>query len=252
MSEWKTFFNGYAHKYEEECFTKGTFAEVDFLIEELGLNPGNSILDIGCGTGRHSLEFARRGFHVTGVDFSSEMLQVAKNRAIDEGLNIEFVESPAQDFIPTKKYDAAISLCEGALCLFGSEDNIWGKDMAILANMAEALEPGKPFLITVLNAFKMIRSITDDDIKSGTVDLFTLSQKFAYKGQDSGGQEISISAIERYYTPSEMVRMVNRIGLKVDHLYAGTAGAWKKDHISLDEFEFMLIGHKKNHKGKSV
>jgi len=38
------------------------------------------ILDLGCGTGRHAIEFARRGFDVTGVDFSEAMLTRARER----------------------------------------------------------------------------------------------------------------------------------------------------------------------------
>jgi cyclopropane fatty-acyl-phospholipid synthase-like methyltransferase len=48
--------------YLEYGFTKGTVQEVDFLVEELKLEQGARILDIGCGAGRHSLELARRGF----------------------------------------------------------------------------------------------------------------------------------------------------------------------------------------------
>jgi SAM-dependent methyltransferase len=47
---------------------------VDFLLEELDLQPGGSVLDVGCGTGRHSIELAKRGYAATGLDLSSEML----------------------------------------------------------------------------------------------------------------------------------------------------------------------------------
>ncbi len=39
--------------------------EVDFILEELALPPGGSIIDVGSGTGRHSVELARRGYSVT-------------------------------------------------------------------------------------------------------------------------------------------------------------------------------------------
>ena len=51
--------------------------EVDSLIVLLGLEPGMTLLDVGCGPGRHSHEFARRGVCVTGVDISERFIQLA-------------------------------------------------------------------------------------------------------------------------------------------------------------------------------
>lgn len=72
-SEWETFFNGHAPKYMNEVFTKNTAEEVDFVIDELRLKPGAAILDVGCGTGRHAVALARKGYSVTGIDLSSAM-----------------------------------------------------------------------------------------------------------------------------------------------------------------------------------
>lgn len=73
-NEWIEFFNNHAPKYKDEVFVKNTEAEIEFVIEELKLPPGHRILDMGCGTGRHSIELAKRGYKITGVDWSSGML----------------------------------------------------------------------------------------------------------------------------------------------------------------------------------
>ena len=96
----------------------------------------------------------------------------------------------------------------------------------------------------------MIREITDEDVAVGKADLFTLTTQNEIEVEKSGITTV-IRGIERYYTPPELVRMVNRIGLKIDHVYSGTAGNWNKETIKLDEIEFMAIGHKKDHKGRS-
>ncbi len=82
-STWETFFDAHAPVYEDNAFTKNTLPEVDFLIEELALPQGGSILDVGCGTGRHSIELARRGYSVTGLDLSREMLARAAAGGFD-------------------------------------------------------------------------------------------------------------------------------------------------------------------------
>ena len=82
-STWEEFFDAYAPVYEDNAFTKNTIREVDFLIEELALPPGGSILDVGCGTVPHSIELARRGYSVTGLDLSRQMLARAASGGFD-------------------------------------------------------------------------------------------------------------------------------------------------------------------------
>lgn len=87
-STWEEFFDAHAQVYEDNVFTKNTIREVDFLLEELSLQPRSSILDVGCGTGRHSIELAKRGYIVTGLDLSSEMLSRAADAAKLAGVNV--------------------------------------------------------------------------------------------------------------------------------------------------------------------
>jgi cyclopropane fatty-acyl-phospholipid synthase-like methyltransferase len=90
-NEWEEFFDGHAPIYMENCFTKNTVKEVDFILDELNLSPGCSILDMGCGTGRHAVELARRGYQVTGVDISSGMLAEAKKAAQEAKVKVEWI-----------------------------------------------------------------------------------------------------------------------------------------------------------------
>jgi 2-polyprenyl-3-methyl-5-hydroxy-6-metoxy-1,4-benzoquinol methylase len=60
MTQWyEELFRNYAGKYEKETFITGTLGEVDFFEKEINHIKSVKILDIGCGTGRHSIELAR-------------------------------------------------------------------------------------------------------------------------------------------------------------------------------------------------
>jgi len=77
-------FTNYARTYDPESFTTGTLGEVDFLEKEFGFDKSKNILDIGCGTGRHAMELAKRGYRVTGIDLSENQLERARQKARED------------------------------------------------------------------------------------------------------------------------------------------------------------------------
>src|SRR6266550_1823142 len=66
--------------YLRNAFTKGTEQEVGFLVDALELGPGERVLDVGCGPGRHALALARRGIDVVGVDIAQRFIDIARER----------------------------------------------------------------------------------------------------------------------------------------------------------------------------
>ncbi|MSO56241.1 MAG: class I SAM-dependent methyltransferase [Acidobacteria bacterium] len=77
----------------------------------LGDVSGRRILDLGTGTGRAALALAQRGARVTGVDASSEMLNVARRRAADANLAIDFAEGDAHALaFPDRSFDSVVCL----------------------------------------------------------------------------------------------------------------------------------------------
>jgi SAM-dependent methyltransferase len=79
-TEWfETFFQGAAVDFWTRAMTPAlTLADVDFLEKTFDVPPGARLLDVPCGNGRHSIELARRGYKVTGIDLSDEMLAAAR------------------------------------------------------------------------------------------------------------------------------------------------------------------------------
>ena len=91
MKQWyEELFINYAETYDTEVFTKGTIGECDFIEKEINYDKAVQILDVGCGTGRHSIELSKRGYSVTGIDLSEAQLQRAKQKASAQSLTIDF------------------------------------------------------------------------------------------------------------------------------------------------------------------
>jgi SAM-dependent methyltransferase/GNAT superfamily N-acetyltransferase len=129
-------------------WAQGTPGEADFVVAELQLRPGDSVLDAGCGTGRHSLELAKRGYRVTGVDFVPEYIERANETAKTAGLNgeVRFLQGDCRTLALAERFDGAICLYDVIGSFPSDADNL-----AILQNVARHLKPGGRLLLSVLN-----------------------------------------------------------------------------------------------------
>jgi cyclopropane fatty-acyl-phospholipid synthase-like methyltransferase len=243
MNNWQTFFDHHAPQYMENVFTKNTLAEVDFLIDELNLPSGSTILDMGCGTGRHSVELARRGYRMTGVDLSPGMLAQARQAAQQAGVQLELVQSDARAFVAEARFEAAICLCEGAFGLVGTGEDPDAHDPAILQHIFAALKPGAPFILTALNALRAIRECTPADVASGKFDPLTLVETYEMEYETAEGTR-SVIVWEKKHLPQDLKRLCQQAGFQVLHLWGGTAGNWGRRTVELDEMEVMVVARK--------
>jgi len=243
MNDWAKFFNGFADQYDGEVFTRNTEAELGFVREHLGVSDGGRVLDLGCGTGRHSVGLARLGYRVTGVDVSAGMLEVARQRATQAGATVEWVCANATEFVREAQFDGAICLCEGSMGLLAGDDDPLEHDMAILRNIRASLVGGGRLILNVLNACRMIRSHNDDDVAAGRFSVLDLTETSDVIGL-MGEEGKSLRLRERGYTPPEIRRMFIWAGFTVDGVYGGTAGEWGLRRPRLDEMELMIFGRK--------
>jgi len=240
--KWKEFFRLEADQYDDEPFTKATEAEVAFLIELLQLPKGAAILDVGCGTGRHSVALARHGFAVTGIDLSEDMLEKARERAAAADEQVTFVQSDAAKFDSEPVFDAAIGLCEGALGLLGQGDDPIDRELAVLRNVYAALNPGGRFVVNALNVFRIARKVGNDE-EAETFDVMSQTTLNTAVFETPSGP-VELPCRERMYTPTELSLMLRVAGFVVEHLWGGTAGNWRRGPMELDEYEIMAVARK--------
>jgi SAM-dependent methyltransferase len=116
--------------------------ESEQVIELLQVTGGESILDLCCGTGRHSLELARRGHRVTGVDWTRAYIERARAEAAAVHLDIEFIQRDVRSLDMRERFDCAINMFTSFGYFESDQDNL-----RILTSVRDALKPGGRLLI---------------------------------------------------------------------------------------------------------
>jgi ubiquinone/menaquinone biosynthesis C-methylase UbiE len=110
----------------------------DRLLQSEWIAAGQRVLDLGTGTGSLALGFAARGLEVTGLDISSELLQVARQAAVDRELSARFIEARAE---ATGQVDASYDLVSAGQCWW------WFDSDAAIREAGRILVPGGRLLI---------------------------------------------------------------------------------------------------------
>ena len=147
MKKWyEELFENYAKKYDLEPFTQGTIGEVDFIEQEISYDKKKRILDIGCGTGRHSIELACRGYNVTGIDLSKAQLARAREKMAEKSVDVDFIRMDARELDYINEFDTVIMLCEGGFPLMETDE----MNFKILENATRSLKPGGKIIFTTL------------------------------------------------------------------------------------------------------
>ena len=133
---------------KKQSWTENTKKEVSFLIRELGLCGNEKILDLACGYGRHSLEFARRGYHVVGVDITKAYIDDAVAEAKRDHLPAQFVLSDIRNVSFTNEFDVVINMADGAIGYLEDEK----ENLKIFDVVSRALKPGGQHFMDIMSA----------------------------------------------------------------------------------------------------
>ncbi len=135
-----------------------TRKEVDFLLSHLPLAAKTTVLDVGCGFGRHSVELAKRGFRVTGIDPAEAMITAAKIRAAETAVPIQFSQTPAETFVTDEPFAAAI-------CLFTTlgQHSAAGENSGLVSRVYDALKSGGYFVVEAPQRETAVRQLKPTD-----------------------------------------------------------------------------------------
>ncbi|MFW6389461.1 MAG: class I SAM-dependent methyltransferase [Marinilabiliaceae bacterium] len=253
QKQWyEALFENYGEQYDHESFTQGTGGECDFIEKELDFKKELKILDVGCGTGRHSIELASRGYHVTGIDLSGSQLQKAKEKAQSAGLEINFQKQDARKLPFQNQFDAAIMLCEGGFPLMETDE----MNFEILRNVTDALKTPAKFIFTTLNGlFPLFHSVEkfcaanaqegNATYRNNKFDLMTFRDYNTTQITDDSGNQITIESNERYYIPSEITWLLKSLGYQKIDIFGAKLGAFSRnDHLTPENFEMLVIAEK--------
>ena len=235
---WKT---GFGSKYVElitQHTVKINKKQLSFIFKTLKLKKGSQLLDLGCGDGRYSVVLVKNGINVTGVDYSSELLNRANKYAKNEEVSVKFLKKDMRRIAFAKKFDAALSMYS-----FGFFNNTEDNKM-VIKKLAQSLKKGGRLLLatnnglhTLKGVFKNARvskktgnlisknkilnnkvlSINELDPKSM---FWWVTQKWKVKGK------IVINKVSMHlYVPDQVVGLLEDSGFVVEGLYGNVQGS---------------------------
>lgn len=232
-------FAEYARCYDLLYRDKDYAAEarwVDGVLREGG-RPVGTLLDVGCGTGMHAREFARLGWQVSGVDASSEMIALARERAGPEA-RVDFSAGRAADFNLERTFTAAVSLFHVA-----SYHTAEGELQRMLANVRRHLRSGARFVFDFWHEpgvradppTRRERRVEGDQLRVHRIatpahhperHLVEVHYDVIVESP-AGGPPRRIEELHRmrYFSVSEIVPYLTATGFTLERTHAGIGGA---------------------------
>jgi SAM-dependent methyltransferase len=213
---WKDFFSDLWLDVQKSFKTdEETYAEVRFIERALHLAPRSRVLDVPCGVGRHSIELAKQGHHVTGVDITPPLLDDAREKAKEHGVEVRWDQRDMRDLPWKAEFDAAFCFWGS----FGYFDDAGNR--SFLDSVACGLKSGGRFLLDTHVAETLLPRLVDrrgwrrvgstmvleekryDHVSARTTTEWTLIQN---------GRMFRKSSYIRLYTFAELSKLLEKYG----------------------------------------
>ena len=227
MSEWfedwfdtKEYLSVYSHRNEQDAKKL-----VDLILQNVNIPSGSKVLDMACGTGRHSILFAENGFYVTAVDLSKNLLEIAKGSTECAGVNINFVHSDLRSFCVNSKFNLVVNLFTSFGYFEEECDNF-----KILEIAYNHLNENGYFVIDFFNR----RYVEDNLIPESRDEIFDekIIQKRSIEGDRvekqiiirKNGSEKHFHESVRLYCKEELFNALKFQGFKIKKIFGDSSG----------------------------
>jgi SAM-dependent methyltransferase len=215
---WEDFFNDDYVRTMEKITDAQILREVAFVEESLGVERGGAILDLACGTGRHAVELATRGYEVVGFDLSLAMLSRAGDEAQDRGVKLNFLQGDMREMSFEEQFDGIF--CWNTSFGYFEEE----KNAQVVQKVHRALKTGGMFLLDVINRDFLVRQspslcwfegdgcVCMDDMQ---VDFITSRMKVKRTMMLDDGRTREVEYSIRTYGLHELGKILHDSGFKV-------------------------------------
>ncbi len=228
-SDWTQdyFDDTYRRLFLETVDPARTRQQVQELLRLCPLVPGSSILDVGCGIGRHSIELASLGFKVTGVDFNSRYIAACQEQVAGLGLNVRFITADSRFMRLDIQADLTISLWSS----FG----YYGEpgDLQTLQRMAEHTRHGGHVFVDVENRDYITKHFVPEEWHEDGQELVVERRRFDVLNGTvvtrrivvNGSMRREYRRVLRMYTVPELKTLLEHAGLRPGHWYGDYDGS---------------------------
>jgi SAM-dependent methyltransferase len=216
----------YGYQFTDERARK----ETEFAARALDLQPGQRVLDLCCGQGRHAVLLASLGLDVTGLDLSEQYLALTRAAAETHHVSLETVHADMREIPYEAHFDAVVNMFSS----FGYLESE-AEDARVLDSIFRALKPGGRVLLDLLNRDWVVDNYVQNDWHRGDdgtlylehreLDLLTSRNHVTFTaiGPDGRQREIVGHHI-RLYTLREVAGMLEAAGLAFEAVYGGFGG----------------------------
>ncbi|MBP1464652.1 methyltransferase domain-containing protein [Candidatus Chloroploca sp. M-50] len=216
MNWWNDYFDAtYPQRYALN--SEQTVAEV-LMLRDLLPEPPADLLDLACGQGRHSINLARAGFTVIGLDASEPLLDLARTDAAAAAVEVDFVAGDMRAIPYSGCFDAVINMFT-AFGYFDREE----ENQAVLEGIARALKPGGRLIMELAHRDRVVTGFQPTDwyeLDDGTVvwirryfDPLRGILTSIDRWRDPDGHEDERIHRIRIYTATELDRILRQANL---------------------------------------